>query len=120
MILEKETIKRQVDLLAVVQTDTRLRKVCQTHGGEWHGRCPFCGGVDRFRVIPYAPEGGYWACRQCRRAGDVFQYLRERDGLSFYEALKRAATMTGVTAQRQDGEASTSLSISRDDIKREQ
>jgi hypothetical protein len=39
-------------------------------------------------VWPHAQRPGYW-CRQCHRKGDVIQYLRDRDGLSYREACIR-------------------------------
>jgi len=64
-----------------------LRKVATTHGGEWAGACPWCGGKDRFRVWPDHDAGRYW-CRGCGKAGDSIQYLRDRRGLSFVEACR--------------------------------
>ncbi len=72
-----------MDLLDLIPN---LRRVASTNGGEYAGPCPFCGGRDRFRVWP---ERGRWWCRQCRRSGDAITLLRERDGLSFREALER-------------------------------
>ena len=75
-----------MNLIELIQTDGRkLKKVATTSGGEYCGPCPFCGGVDRFRVWP--DESRYW-CRQCGKAGDSIQYLRERRGLSFVEACE--------------------------------
>jgi DNA primase len=68
--------------------DGPLRKVAATHGGEYAGPCPWCGGDDRFRVWPDADRPGYW-CRQCGKHGDAIQFLRERHGLSYREACAR-------------------------------
>ena len=62
-----------------------LRKVAGTHGGEYAGACPWCGGNDRFRVWPEQSGGRYW-CRGCDKAGDSIQYLREKRGLSYVDA----------------------------------
>lgn len=62
-----------------------LKKVAGTHGGEYAGACPFCGGRDRFRVWP---EQGRWWCRQCERCGDAIGLIQQRDGVSFGEALR--------------------------------
>jgi DNA primase len=75
-------------LLDLLSRDTTLRKVAGTHGGEYAGPCPWCGGRDRFRVWPNADKPGYW-CRQCDRQGDAIQYLRDREGLSYSEACGR-------------------------------
>jgi DNA primase len=79
------------DLLALIGQDVALRRQAATHGGEYAGACPFCGGqdkrtADRFRVWP--AEGRYW-CRRCGRHGDAIQYLRDRHGLSYREARQK-------------------------------
>lgn len=79
-----------MDLLDLIAQDTHLKRVASTRGGEYAGPCPFCGGRDRFRVWPTPPDGRpRWWCRGCGKAGDAIAYLRERDGLSYREALER-------------------------------
>jgi hypothetical protein len=74
----------RVDLLGLIERDTRLRRVARTHGGEYAGPCPFCGGEDRFRVWPEHPDGrGEWWCRRCERSGDAVDYVRARHNLDF-------------------------------------
>lgn len=96
--LPGETIRqaRAVDLLAMVEAATTLRKVASTRGGEWAGACPLCGGRDRFRVQPNHPEGARWFCRGCGdgRWHDAIEYMRRRHGLSFREAVARLAGAT--------------------------
>lgn len=60
-----------------------LKRVGNTHGGEFAGPCPGCGGTDRFRVWP--EEGRFW-CRQCNRKGDAIQFLRDFRGMDFHAA----------------------------------
>ena len=76
-----------MDFLTLIGSEITLRKVAMTHGGEYAGACPFCGGNDRFRVWPEEDGGRYW-CRNCGKAGDSIQWLRERRGLSFVEACQ--------------------------------
>ncbi len=72
--------------LEVIEEDGgNLRQVASTHGGEYAGPCPWCGGRDRFRAWP---ESGRWWCRQCGRQGDVIQYLRDMRGMTFKDAVK--------------------------------
>ena len=60
-------------------------------GAEHHGPCPGCGGDDRFHVWPEqnGGQGSYW-CRQCGKAGDLIQYLRDFEGMTFKEAARAA------------------------------
>jgi DNA primase len=77
-----------MNLLDVIGRDTPLKKVASTHGGEYAGSCPWCGGCDRFRVWPHGDRPGYW-CRQCNRNGDATQYLQDRHGVTYREACAR-------------------------------
>lgn len=81
-----DTARIRVDLLDLIGRDTRLKRVASTHGGEWAGPCPFCGGTDRFRVWP---EQGRWWCRRCGQAGDGIAYLMARERVDFREACRR-------------------------------
>lgn len=66
-----------------------VKRVAATHGGEYAGPCPGCGGEDRFRIWPEENDGkgSYW-CRQCGRGGDGIQFLRYFEGMSFQEACR--------------------------------
>src|SRR6266850_3358176 len=77
-----------MNLLDLISRDTTLRKVANTHGGEYVGPCPKRGGRDRFRVWPHAETPRFW-CRQCGWSGDAIQYLRDHDGLTYQEACTR-------------------------------
>lgn len=83
------------DLLSLLRRDTELRRVASTNGGEYAGRCPFCGGHDRFRFWsnPDQGEPRYW-CRKCGRRGDVIDYLRDHDHLSYREACEQVGETT--------------------------
>jgi hypothetical protein len=72
----------------------QLKKVASTHGGEWVGPCPACGGRDRFHVWPDKVDskrsdrvGIYW-CRSCEKAGDVVQWFVDFEGKSYREAFQ--------------------------------
>jgi hypothetical protein len=76
----RHSVKYSAPLLIRLLPD--LRRV---YHKECHGPCPFCGGADRF----IAWENGYGWCRQCHWKGDSIQLLRDRDHLTFQEALRQ-------------------------------
>lgn len=78
-----------MNTLKLAEKRVVLRKVASTHGGEWQGPCPGCGGKDRFHVWPEEQEGRgrYW-CRSCEKAGDNIQFLIDFEGRTFKEAYK--------------------------------
>ena len=89
---------RQVDLLRLIEPDTTLIRIANTHGGEYAGPCPFCGGTDRFHVVPTT---GKWYCRQCNpRGGDSIDYVQRREQVAFQAAVALLAGNTAWTAQR--------------------
>ena len=85
------------DLLALIGRDTELRRVASTHGGEYAGPCPWCGGRDRFRVWP---ERGRWWCRQCDKSGDATAYRVERGDLTPTEAGRLRHAGDGAQGER--------------------
>jgi hypothetical protein len=89
MELTKNTaITNRVDILALVLSDGfSSKKVASTHGGEYAGPCPWCGGNDRFLIWPEYKGGRYW-CRGCEKTGDAIQYIRDTRELTFSEALE--------------------------------
>jgi len=65
------------------------KKVASTHGGEYCGPCPGCGGYDRFRIWPAQNNGdGSFFCRGCQKAGDRITFLMEFDGKTYPEACR--------------------------------
>lgn len=75
------------DLLAEITQDTRLKRTSSSRGGQYNGPCPWCGGLDRFRVQPHYGRYGFFACNQCRRSGTAIDYLMLRRGCSKQRAL---------------------------------
>jgi len=88
IVSDRSRCEITMNLLDIIGCDTTLHRVASTHGGEYAGPCPWCGGRDRFRGQPHADRLWYW-CRQCGCKGDAIQYLRDRQGLTYREACAR-------------------------------
>lgn len=58
-------------------------------GVEYQGPCPVCGGNDRFHAWPEHPQGPQFWCRGCDKAGDLIEFYRWRDNLSYRDACAR-------------------------------
>lgn len=89
------------DILALIQQESGLsfKKLAATHGGEYAGPCPWCGGNDRFLVWPQYKGGRYW-CRGCEKKGDGIQFIRDMQGLTFGEACERLGITRGTYRKR--------------------
>ncbi len=80
---------KSVDLLALVQPHTQLRRLSTANGGEFSGPCPLCGGKKRFHVLP---GRGRWFCRHCTpRWEDTIAFYQLVAGASFREAVQALA-----------------------------
>jgi hypothetical protein len=84
-----------VDIQAFYERYSRLHgrkpsRVWQTGEHEYHSSCPWCGGTNRFMFIE--PSGRYsCAIRSsgCGRHGnDVIDFLRDYEGMNFFEACE--------------------------------
>ncbi len=91
--LDIARLSRSVDLLELMGGE--FKRIASSHGGEYAGPCPFCGGDDRCHVQPYAERGGRWFCRKCtgepHTTGwrDAFDFVMRRDSCTFVEACAR-------------------------------
>ncbi len=55
------------------------------------GPCPVCGGRDRFVVFIRQNNGiGSWYCRGCDKGGDLIEFYRHCDGMSYHDACHAA------------------------------
>ncbi|MDE3073877.1 MAG: toprim domain-containing protein [Chloroflexota bacterium] len=93
---EIASLLARTDLAELVGVSRGWFKVAsRRRGGELHGPCPFCGGDDRFWVLPQA-EPAHWACRQCApKGGDAVDFVRTRDNCSFPEAIRTLQSLAG-------------------------
>ena len=72
------------------QKGIAMKRVAATHGGEYVGPCPLCGGEDRFHVWPEEGRQGKWWCRRCNKGGDLIQYLMDVQGMPYPDACLEA------------------------------
>jgi DNA primase catalytic core len=102
---ELDQVKRQTDLVALVQSrGVELKK----HGSkDWIGRCPFHDDKNKPNFI-VSPAKGLWHCMACGKAGNVIQFVQQHDGVSFrhaFELLRHGgpAVFTHATRETRQG-----------------
>jgi len=80
---EINTIKQNVDLAAVVQScGIDLKK----SGQSYKGYCPFHEDT-KSPSLSITPAENLWQCFGCGAGGDVIDFIRKHDGISFKEAV---------------------------------
>jgi len=89
-----DEVRTRTNLTDLIGRDVALRR----RGREHWGLCPFHGeGSPSFSVN----EGkGFAHCFGCGWHGDAFDWMRERFGLSFQEAVEELAVRAGMMADR--------------------
>jgi DNA primase len=86
-----ERVRAAADIVAIIQEfGVPLRRT----GGDWRGACPFHGGKNpNFSVTP---KLGAYHCFVCHEKGDVFTFLRKKQGLDFTAAVKLVGERVGI------------------------
>ncbi len=83
-------VKSSVDIVHVVGEYVRLRK----QGNRYVGLCPF--HQEKTPSFGVHPGLQIFKCFGCGKAGDVFNFLMDMEGMSFFEALKMLADQHGI------------------------
>jgi DNA primase len=86
-----EQVKGAVDIVSVVGEHVRLRK---SGAYRYMGLCPFHNEKSASFTVHATHQ--FYKCFSCGVSGDVFKFIMEIEGLSFYEALKSLAERNGI------------------------
>ena len=97
----KTEIKRRID---IVDFFNQRGYDLKQSGSRYVTLCPFHSEKTPSFSINEATES--WYCFGCRKHGDIFTYLMEKDGLTFPEAVQEMADQLGITIARDDKAAS--------------
>ena len=85
-----DDLKNRADLLRIIEPYAPLKK----KGANWMGCCPF--HQEKTPSFSVNPAKGFYKCFGCGKGGTAYNFLMEIEGLSFPEAIKRVAEISGV------------------------
>jgi DNA primase len=86
-----DDLKTRADLVRIIQPYAQdLKK----KGANWMACCPF--HQEKTPSFSVNPAKGFYKCFGCGKGGTAFNFLMEMEGLSFPEAVRRVAEISGV------------------------
>src|SRR5215469_2039435 len=86
-----EQLKSSVDIVSVIGEYVRLRR---SGANRYMGLCPFHNEKSPSFTVHVVHQ--FYKCFSCGAAGDVVKFVMEKEGISFYEALKSLAERHGI------------------------
>ena len=97
-----EEIKEKINLVDFIGERVQLKKA----GTNWRGLCPF--HTEKSPSFMVSPAKQIWHCFGCGLGGDVFEFVKQSEGVEFREAMEILAVRTGVGLRRPAGGISDS------------
>ncbi len=85
-----EQVKSSVDIVHLVGEYVRLKKM----GSRYVGLCPF--HAERTPSFGVNAVHQYYKCFGCGAGGDIFNFVMQLEGVTFFEALKSIAERHGI------------------------
>jgi DNA primase len=86
-----EQLKSSVDIVSVIGEYVRLRR---SGTQRYMGLCPFHNEKSPSFTVHVARQ--FYKCFSCGAGGDVVKFVMEKEGISFYEALKSLSERYGI------------------------
>ncbi len=86
----KDQVKEATDIVAIISQFVALKR----RGVNYVGLCPF--HTEKTPSFSVHGDRQFFHCFGCGKSGDVFTFLMEHEGWSFFEALKYCADRAGI------------------------
>ena len=93
---ELQEIRNSVDIVDVVSSYINLT----AHGKNYFGVCPFHD--DHSPSMCVSREKQIYTCFVCGATGNVFQFIKEYENISFTDAVRKVAQIGGIDVKIDD------------------
>lgn len=88
-----ENVREATNLVSLVGVNMQTMD-----GVIYHGQCPWCGegGLDKPPGFSINTKRRLYHCFSCKRGGDCFKFVQERDGVDFVRAANTVSYFAGL------------------------
>ena len=88
-----EAVRTAANLVSLVGFNTQT-----LDGITYHGQCPWCGegGLDKPKGFVINTKRKFYHCFACKKGGDCFKFIQERDGVDFIRAANTVSYFSGL------------------------
>ncbi len=86
----KDEVKQKIDIVDYIGSQIQLKRA----GRNFKGLCPF--HLEKTPSFHVSSDRQIFKCFGCGKSGDIFTFYQEREGVTFFEALKDLAKIAGV------------------------
>jgi DNA primase len=87
-----DQVRSAVDIVTVIGQYVRLKRVGST--ANYKGLCPF--HTEKTPSFTVNNDKAVYYCFGCQAGGDMFKFVMQLEGLSFFEALRQVAERNGI------------------------
>ena len=113
MIIDKETVQLIKDRASIVDVVGKYVHLIKA-GNNYKGLCPFHN--ERTPSFSVNVRKNYCYCFSCHKGGNPVNFLMEKEGYSFHEALRELAKMYGIQIPEQEMNEEERERLSRRDL----
>lgn len=98
----KESCKQDLKLrISIVDVVARVATPRRAGGNRFKALCPF--HQEKSPSFHFDADKGFYKCFGCGKAGDIFTFVQETEGLNFSEAVETLAQRFNVTLEYEEG-----------------
>jgi len=91
-----DQVRSAVDIVSVIEPYVRLKRLGST--ANYKGLCPF--HTEKTPSFTVNNDKAVYYCFGCQAGGDMFRFVMQIEGLSFFEALRAVAERNGIPVPR--------------------